>query len=106
MERTTIPADANVNTALDRGSNVIYEAPNQEPTISTATTLQSTTDGVANEVFPRKAEHVIVEDDKLTALEPVQSRHPSVRDASSIPDGGLWAWLQVLGAFFLLFNTW
>lgn len=40
------------------------------------------------------------------ALEPVRSAHPSVRDASKIPNGGLLAWLQVLGAFFLLFNSW
>jgi hypothetical protein len=33
-------------------------------------------------------------------------RSKSVTNAASIPDGGLWAWLQVLGAFFLLFNTW
>lgn len=39
-------------------------------------------------------------------LEPVHSRHPSVRDVSSIPNGGLTAWLQVLGSFFLLFNSW
>ncbi|PNS15737.1 hypothetical protein CAC42_4189 [Sphaceloma murrayae] len=30
----------------------------------------------------------------------------SVNDASSIPDGGLQAWLQVLGSFFLFFNHW
>ncbi|KAF1948063.1 MFS general substrate transporter [Clathrospora elynae] len=34
------------------------------------------------------------------------SAHPSVKDISTIPDGGLWAWLQVLGGFFLLFNSW
>lgn len=39
-------------------------------------------------------------------LEPVRSAHPSVKDVSQIPDGGLWAWLQVLGGFFLLFNSW
>jgi len=33
-------------------------------------------------------------------------RSKSVTNAASIPDGGLWAWLQVLGAFFLLFNSW
>lgn len=38
-------------------------------------------------------------------LEKVKSKH-SVRDAGSIPNGGLWAWLQVLGGFFLLFNSW
>lgn len=42
----------------------------------------------------------------VAALEPVRSAHPSVRDASKIPNGGLWAWLQVLGSFFLLFNSW
>ncbi|GAM84094.1 hypothetical protein ANO11243_020860 [Dothideomycetidae sp. 11243] len=30
----------------------------------------------------------------------------SVNDVSSIPDGGLVAWLQVLGSFFLFFNNW
>ena len=30
----------------------------------------------------------------------------SVNDVSSIPNGGLRAWLQVLGAFALFFNTW
>jgi len=39
------------------------------------------------------------------ALKKVKSKH-SVRDSGSIPDGGLWAWLQVLGGFFLLFNSW
>ena len=39
------------------------------------------------------------------ALKKVRSKH-SVRDSGSIPDGGLWAWLQVLGGFFLLFNSW
>jgi len=30
----------------------------------------------------------------------------STADAVDIPNGGLVAWLQVLGAFFLWFNTW
>lgn len=30
----------------------------------------------------------------------------SVNDLSKIPNGGLRAWLQVLGSFFLFFNTW
>jgi hypothetical protein len=30
----------------------------------------------------------------------------SVNNVSSIPNGGLKAWLQVLGSFFLFFNTW
>ena len=32
--------------------------------------------------------------------------HASVNDVSSIPNGGLNAWLQVAGAFSLFFNTW
>jgi hypothetical protein len=41
-------------------------------------------------------------------LEPVKSRKSvrSVRDVGSIPDGGVTAWLQVLGAFVLFFNSW
>jgi MFS family permease len=31
---------------------------------------------------------------------------PRVNDASSIPNGGLRAWLQVLSSFFLMFNSW
>jgi hypothetical protein len=30
----------------------------------------------------------------------------SVNNVSSIPNGGLRAWLQVVGVFFLFFNTW
>jgi hypothetical protein len=30
----------------------------------------------------------------------------SVNDVAAIPNGGLRAWLQVLGSFFLFFNTW
>ncbi|KAF2866011.1 major facilitator superfamily domain-containing protein [Massariosphaeria phaeospora] len=39
-------------------------------------------------------------------LEPVKSTQPSIYNVKSIPDGGLQAWLQVLGAFFLFFNSW
>ncbi|KAK3203221.1 hypothetical protein GRF29_112g563471 [Pseudopithomyces chartarum] len=38
-------------------------------------------------------------------LEPSKSR-PSINNAAAIPNGGLTAWLQVLGAFFLFFNSW
>lgn len=57
----------------------------------------------------------VTQDDRITeeekaiedgeGLKKVKSKH-SVRDAGSIPNGGLWAWLQVLGGFFLLFNSW
>jgi hypothetical protein len=32
--------------------------------------------------------------------------HGHVNDLSSVPNGGLRAWLQVAGAFMLFFNTW
>lgn len=35
-----------------------------------------------------------------------KSANPSVNNVSAIPNGGLRAWLQVLGAFFLFFNSW
>ena len=35
-----------------------------------------------------------------------KSTKASVNNVSSIPNGGLRAWLQVLGVFFLFFNTW
>lgn len=34
------------------------------------------------------------------------SSTPEVKPARTIPNGGLQAWLQVVGAFFLYFNTW
>ncbi len=34
------------------------------------------------------------------------SGQPSARDVNSIPDGGMMAWLQVLGSFFLFWNSW
>ena len=39
-------------------------------------------------------------------LENVVSAKPSVNNIKSVPNGGLKAWLQVLGSFFLFFNTW
>lgn len=38
-------------------------------------------------------------------LEKVASSKPSVNNIKSVPNGGLVAWLQVLGSFFLFFNT-
>lgn len=36
--------------------------------------------------------------------ERLQEEQPDLADA--IPDGGLTAWLQVVGSFFLFFNSW
>lgn len=32
--------------------------------------------------------------------------HATLADVPKAPDGGLQAWLQVLGGFFIYFNTW
>jgi hypothetical protein len=39
-------------------------------------------------------------------LSKVKSKPDSVNNVSSIPNGGLRAWLQVAGAFVLFLNTW
>jgi hypothetical protein len=36
----------------------------------------------------------------------VTAREAAAKAAGAIPDGGLIAWLQVLGSFFLWWNTW
>ena len=38
-------------------------------------------------------------------LAPVVSAKPSINNIKSVPNGGLKAWLQVLGSFFLFWNT-
>jgi len=43
---------------------------------------------------------------KSTKLSLKKSNVPSVNDLKAIPNGGTKAWLQVLGAFFLFFNSW
>ena len=39
-------------------------------------------------------------------LGPVASAKPSINNIKSVPNGGLVAWLQVVGSFFLFWNTW
>ncbi|KAF2025968.1 MFS general substrate transporter [Setomelanomma holmii] len=104
MERTTRPADAET-TVSAANSTALDEKPSRHPSISTSESVRSNHDREANQL-QEKGEHVTERDENDAPLEPVQSRHPSVRDGSSIPNGGTWAWLQVLGGFFLLFNSW
>lgn len=54
----------------------------------------------ANEALPEKTDNEV---EKAAAPKPPQA---SVNDAAAIPNGGTQAWLQVLGAFFLFFNSW
>lgn len=62
------------------------------PTFHPDRPLTAPEDGSAKEVLEKQAEAVIGK--------------PNVHDMSSVPNGGTLAWLQVLGAFFVLFNTW
>jgi len=39
-------------------------------------------------------------------LEKVASAKPSVTNIKFVPNGGLRAWLQVLGSFFIYWNAW
>lgn len=41
-----------------------------------------------------------------TPLEKVTSTKSSINNIKSVPNGGVKAWLQVLGSFFIFFNTW
>jgi len=43
------------------------------------------------------------EDSELGTQETVES---PVNDTDSIPNGGTKAWIQVIGSFFIFFNTW
>jgi MFS family permease len=104
MDRTIPPHD----TLAASETSTFNEKPSQQPSLSSG---NSTRDSIspAKKQNSEKDAHVTASGfnkDDGTTLEPVRSAHTSVRDASKIPNGGLWAWLQVLGGFFLLFNSW
>lgn len=44
--------------------------------------------------------------DDAEAAAPTTTPAPAASQQSQIPDGGLQAWLQVLGAHLLFFNSW
>lgn len=48
----------------------------------------------------------MLEKDTPKEISETASPTPEVKPARTIPNGGLQAWLQVVGAFFLYFNTW
>jgi hypothetical protein len=83
-----------LNSQKSNGSLVIRDAPVEEVQEKAHVTHDDRVAGEENGT-----------DEDGEGLEKVKSKH-SVRDAGSIPNGGLWAWLQVLGSFFLLFNSW
>jgi MFS family permease len=105
MDHTTPQHD--MHTASDISTS--NEKSSQQPSIASAESVHIYPARGANDIVQEKDAHVTssgFNKDDGAALEPVRSAHPSVRDVSKIPNGGLWAWLQVLGGFFLLFNSW
>ena len=55
--------------------------------------------------FTARDDEEKVQDDDGASLSKVSTK-PSVNNIRSVPNGGLKAWLQVLGVFFVFFNTW
>jgi hypothetical protein len=99
------PIDANASTTSDIHLTVFDKKPSQQPSIASSRSVESGPSLVADQDHAQgDDEHVIEKDGAV--LEPVQSRRSGARGVSEIPNGGLMAWLQVLGAFFLLFNSW
>ncbi|KAF2115827.1 major facilitator superfamily domain-containing protein [Lophiotrema nucula] len=101
----------NAQRASDVPSTAFDEKLDEQPSLSSEGSIRSDAqEEIAEEKGERGdgEEHVTAaqEDGQREELEPVKSKQPSVNNVSSIPDGGLWAWLQVLGAFFLFFNSW
>lgn len=56
------------------------------------------------DVFPDEKDGNNVE--ALQRVGTQASSKPSVHNIKHVPNGGLWAWLQVLSSFFLFMNTW
>jgi hypothetical protein len=65
----------------------------------------STEQDVESQASPA-ASYDAVEKEAPKDITETSSSTPEVKPARTIPNGGLQAWLQVVGAFFLYFNTW
>ena len=55
---------------------------------------------------PASSSDVALEEAKSNGEKGQGQAKANVHDTDSVPNGGLKAWLQVAGAFFLSFNTW
>ncbi|KAJ4349884.1 uncharacterized protein N0V89_008503 [Didymosphaeria variabile] len=93
------------------GSATLHDDKSQAPSASTTASIHSSQQQQAQQdAIQEKAQQVTEgqADESGNAgapLEPSKSR-PSINNAAAIPNGGLTAWLQVLGAFFLgIINT-
>ena len=57
----------------------------------------------SNEEASKTSSEAVLEE----AKEPSEIKEKAnVNDTDAVPNGGLQAWLQVAGSFFLTFNTW
>lgn len=59
-----------------------------------------------NKPFQERADAEQIDGGAVEKTATGKSANPSVNNVKAIPNGGLRAWLQVLGAFFLFFNSW
>ncbi|KAF2473027.1 MFS general substrate transporter [Lindgomyces ingoldianus] len=91
----------------DIRSTAYDEKPEKQPSESSDSIQSYSRDEVENvDAEEERNDHVTDSTNPTGGLEPVESKQPSVNNVAAIPDGGFWAWLQVLGAFFLFFNSW
>jgi hypothetical protein len=84
-----------MNHAIEPGK----EALGNGEALQRVTTESTLGESVVNEALDAEA-NIIAED-----LQPPQ-RSEKFEDQGPPPNGGLRAWLQVLGSFFLFFNSW
>jgi hypothetical protein len=105
MDRAAHPVEATASTMSDRYSAAFDEKPSRHPSTSSSKSTRRAPERVANQLH-EKEEHVTEDEEEGPAAEPVHSKSSAEKDASPIPDGGFQAWLQVMGSFFLLFNSW
>jgi hypothetical protein len=89
------------------GNSTLYDDKSQAQSASATVSIHSSQQQQDQpDAMQEKGQQVTEESGRTGApLEPSKSR-PSINNAAAIPDGGLTAWLQVIGAFFLFFNSW
>ncbi|ORY14791.1 major facilitator superfamily domain-containing protein [Clohesyomyces aquaticus] len=103
MDRASNLNGTSSQSVNDVQSTAYDEKAGKTPSESSGSIRSSPRDYVLNAEEEKKEGQVTRDPNQL---EPVKSKQPSVHNAAAIPDGGLAAWLQVLGAFFLFFNSW
>lgn len=89
------------------GNSTLYDDKSQGKSASATISIHSSQQQEpSQDVVQEKEQQATDESEQAGApLEPSKSR-PSINNAAAIPNGGLTAWLQVVGAFFLFFNSW